>query len=241
VCGRKLQLETIYFGHEGVYRCTESHFARPRPEVAATNVRLEQLKALQFDVDGRTLRLGFGGLYNAYNLLAAYSAGLALGLEPQYLAEQMARVEAAFGRLERFEAGGRRLTLVLAKNPVGFNEALRGTVELAQARRLLIAINDRIADGRDVSWLWDVDFEMLAGHAETVVVSGTRAHDMAVRLKYAGLDGFATEPDLDRALDRLLTTAPGDEDAYALCTYTAMLDLRAVLVRRGWARPYWLT
>jgi UDP-N-acetylmuramyl tripeptide synthase len=131
--------------------------------------------------------------------------------------------------------------MMLAKNPTGFNEILRES-ERAHGRHFLVGLNDRIADGRDVSWICDVDFELLADRAELVVPSGTRAHDLAVRLKYAGVTGAEPpEPDLGRAVDRLIEGTPVGSDGYLLCTYTAMLDLRALLVRRGWLRPYWAT
>jgi lipid II isoglutaminyl synthase (glutamine-hydrolysing) len=131
--------------------------------------------------------------------------------------------------------------MMLAKNPTGFNELLRES-ERAHGRHFLIGLNDRIADGRDVSWIWDVDFELLAGRAEVVVPTGVRAHDLAVRLKYAGVAAAAPpEPDLGAALDRLIPAVPVGGEGFLLCTYTAMLDLRAELVRRGWLRPYWAT
>jgi lipid II isoglutaminyl synthase (glutamine-hydrolysing) len=102
-------------------------------------------------------------------------------------------------------------------------------------------INDRIADGTDVSWLWDANFEQLGGHVARVVVSGTRAEDMAVRLKYAGVDSsrIEIEPVLGAALDRVLAISPMDQPLYLLPTYTAMLELREELVRRGLVRPFW--
>jgi UDP-N-acetylmuramyl tripeptide synthase len=106
---------------------------------------------------------------------------------------------------------------------------------------MLVAINDKHADGTDVSWLWDADFERLAGHIAGVIVSGTRAADMAVRLKYAGVESerIAVEPDLARAVDAALARLPGGATLYALPTYTAMLELRSELARRGWVRPFW--
>ena len=106
---------------------------------------------------------------------------------------------------------------------------------------MLVAINDKHADGTDVSWLWDADFERLAGQVERAVVSGTRAEDMAVRLKYAGVEPgrIAVEPDPARALDSALERLPAGATLYALPTYTAMLDLRAELARRRWVRPFW--
>jgi UDP-N-acetylmuramyl tripeptide synthase len=148
---------------------------------------------------------------------------------------------AAFGRQERVEFRGRILNLVLSKNPAGFNETLRTSIDLANGTNFLIALNDRKADGTDVSWIWDVDFEHLKDKAQVVVPAGNRAHDLAVRLKYAGV--AATEPETDpgRALDLLVKVTKEGDIAHLLCTYTAMLDLRAELVRRGWAKPYWQT
>jgi len=182
-----------------------------------------------------------GGLYNVYNVVGAFAVGGALGLQPEYMAERLRTAAAAFGRQERFERDGRRFTMMLAKNPTGFNEILRES-ERAHGRHFLVGLNDRIADGRDVSWIWDVDFERLAGQADLVVPTGTRAYDLAVRLKYAGVAGSTPpEPDLDAAIDSLIDATPAGAEGYLLCTYTAMLDLRALLVRRGWLRPYWAT
>ena len=241
-CGSSLDFKTVYLGHEGIYACPRGDFARPKPAVAGRQVRLEGLDRVAMRVDRVELELPLGGLYNGYNLLAAYSVGLAVGLTPAYMAERLRQAVAAFGRLERFQADSKRLTLLLAKNPAGFNETLRNSLLLAGGRRFLIAINDRIADGRDVSWLWDVDFELLGGRAIQIVVTGTRAHDMAVRLKYGAVSGGERpQPNLERALDSFLEGLPDGEDGYLLCTYTAMLELRAILARRGWVRPYWRT
>jgi UDP-N-acetylmuramyl tripeptide synthase len=139
------------------------------------------------------------------------------------------------------EFSGRRLNLVLSKNPAGFNETLRSAVDLAQGTNFLIALNDRKADGTDVSWIWDVDFERLRGRSRTVIPAGNRANDMAVRLKYAEVKAGEPQTDPARALDQLIETTAEGETAHLLCTYTAMLDLRAELVRRGWAKPYWDT
>ncbi len=148
---------------------------------------------------------------------------------------------AAFGRFERIAVGDREILLLLIKNPAGANEAVRTLEEGGVPATLLIALNDRIADGRDVSWIWDVDFEPLLEHAEQIVVSGERAAELALRFTYAGFDPSQLEviPDLRQALDRgLELTAPGTALG-VLPTYTAMLDLRAIAVSRGLVRPFW--
>ncbi len=241
-CGSRLEFKHVYVGHDGDYACPAGDFRRPEHELSATGIELNGLDGIRFSVGGMPVSTALGGLYNAYNLLGAFAAGTALGLKPAYMAERLAGVAAAFGRQERFQHEGRRFTLMLAKNPAGFNEILREAERLGGGRHFLLGLNDRIADGRDVSWIWDVDFELLAGNrpAETLITTGDRAHDLALRLKYAGLKA-TLEVDLGRALDRLLRAVPAGSEGFILCTYTAMLDVRALLVRRGWLRPYWKT
>jgi lipid II isoglutaminyl synthase (glutamine-hydrolysing) len=240
-CGASLHFEAVYVGHDGVYECPNHDFARPKPKITAKHIKLEGFERLSADIDGTRIEIPLGGLYNCYNVLAAFVAGRTLGLEPTYISERLRAFRAAFGRQERMEFRGRNLNLVLSKNPAGFNETLRTAVELADGKNFLIALNDRKADGTDVSWIWDVDFEHLKGKARTVVPAGNRAHDMAVRLKYAEVDATEPETEAGRALDSLIKATNEGDTVHLLCTYTAMLDLRAELVRRGWAKPYWET
>ena len=240
-CGASLIFDAVYVGHDGIYRCPNGDFARPAPDLAASHIELHGFDSLALGVSGVRLELPLGGLYNCYNVLAAFATGLTLGLEPAYIADRLRGFRAAFGRQERMEFRGRNLNLVLSKNPAGFNESLRTAVDLADGDCFLIGLNDRRADGTDVSWIWDVDFERLRGRARVVVPAGNRAHDLAVRLKYAGVDAAAPETDPGRALDALINATPDGKIAHLLCTYTAMLDVRAELVRRGWAKPYWET
>jgi lipid II isoglutaminyl synthase (glutamine-hydrolysing) len=240
-CGTSLIFEAVYVGHDGVYRCPNGDFARPAPEITATHIQLDGFDGVVMTVAGQRLELPLGGLYNCYNVLAAYTTAVTIGLKPEYIAERLRNFRAAFGRQERMEFRGRNLNLVLSKNPAGFNETVRTAVDLAKGNSFLIALNDRKADGTDVSWIWDVDFERLKGKTRVVVPGGNRAHDLAVRFKYAGIEAAPPETDPGKALDALVKATPEGETAHLLCTYTAMLDLRAELVRRGWAKPYWET
>ena len=240
-CGSSLIFDAVYVGHDGVYRCPNNDFARPKPKLTASSIELNGFDSLSATIDGTRIDIPLGGLYNAYNVLAAFAAARTLGLEPKYIAERLRSFEAAFGRQERLEFRGRKLNLVLSKNPAGFNETLRTAVDLAHGTCFLIGLNDRRADGTDVSWIWDVDFEELKGKAKVVIPAGNRAHDLAVRLKYAEVPAEKPQTDPGKALDQLIKTTDEGDTAHLLCTYTAMLDLRAELVRRGWARPYWDT
>ena len=240
-CGTSLIFEAVYVGHDGVYRCPNGDFARPAPEITATHIQLDGFDGVVMTVAGHRLEFPLGGLYNCYNVLAAYTTAVTIGLKPEYIAERLRNFRAAFGRQERMEFRGRNLNLVLSKNPAGFNETVRTAVDLAKGNSFLIALNDRKADGTDVSWIWDVDFERLKGKTRVVVPGGNRAHDLAVRFKYAGIEAAPPETDPGKALDALVKATPEGETAHLLCTYTAMLDLRAELVRRGWAKPYWET
>jgi UDP-N-acetylmuramyl tripeptide synthase len=240
-CGASLKFEAVYVGHDGVYSCPNGDFARPKPDITATNITLDGFDSLAATIAGTRIEMPLGGLYNVYNVLAAFSAVQAVGLEPGYIADRLRSFQAAFGRQERIEFRGRHLILVLSKNPAGFNETVRTAVDLAKGREFIIGLNDRKADGTDVSWIWDVDFEQLKDKAQMVIPAGVRAHDLAVRLKYAGVKAEAPQTDPGKALDLLIKLTKEGDTVHLLCTYTAMLDLRAELVRRGWVPPYWQT
>jgi lipid II isoglutaminyl synthase (glutamine-hydrolysing) len=241
-CGHAYEYEAIYLGHLGRYRCPNCGRTRPEPQVAATEVTLEGMKGSRFTL--RTpggelpVHLPLPGLYNVYNALAAAATVLELGVPLATLGEALEGFGGAFGRVETIPIDGRRLSILLIKNPAGANEVLR-TLTLEEGDLdLWIALNDNTADGHDISWIWDADFEVLAGRARRVTCSGTRAEEMALRLKYAGIDAeLDVERDLAGSLDRALATAAG-EQVYALPTYTALLELRDLLADRGLAKRW---
>jgi lipid II isoglutaminyl synthase (glutamine-hydrolysing) len=244
-CGRPYDYEAAYVGHLGDYACRACGTARPSLDVAARSIRLDGVEGSSFQLavagETRQVALGLPGLYNVYNALAAASLALALGSGPDEIAEGLGRFRAAFGRFERIRVADKGVLLLLVKNPAGANEAIRTLLDGRPPRLALVALNDEIADGRDVSWIWDVDFEPLLASLEHVVVTGSRAHELALRFKYGGLDPAAieVEPELDRALDRGLALTPAGEELPVLPTYTAMLALRRIAADRGLVRPYW--
>ncbi|MBA2618067.1 MAG: DUF1727 domain-containing protein, partial [Rubrobacter sp.] len=249
-CGTPLDYSAVYMGHVGVYRCPKGDFARPEPAYRASRVRLEGARGSSFllstpKVEGQA-RVSLPGLYNVYNALAAAAVAGEAGVGFDDVVRGIGEFGGAFGRVERIEAGDREAFLLLIKNPVGFNEILRTFVTGADARNVLIAINDNDADGRDVSWLWDVDFEMLADaraagetDAAPFTVSGIRAGDMAVRLKYADLPVGEVIPDREKAIKAALKSTPPGETLYVLPTYTAMLEIRKSLSEMGYTHQFW--
>ena len=244
-CGTPYAYEAAYVGHLGAFGCSACGNARPPLDVAARAVTLDGLEGSSFDLvtrpGRRRVTLALPGLYNVYNALAAAALSLALGATLDDVEEGLARFRAAFGRFERIAVGDRTALLLLVKNPAGANEAIRTLVDGGAPTLAVVALNDDIADGRDVSWIWDVDFEPLAGSLERLVASGARAHELALRFKYGGLDPERIEviPDLERALDRGLELTPPGGELPVLPTYTAMLALRRIVGGRGLVRPYW--
>jgi len=244
-CGAAYTYERAFVGHLGHYSCPNCHADRPEPDIAAVEVSLEGMSGSA--VRARTpegelsFHLALPGLYNVYNAVAAVAATLRLGVDIETVARGLEAMKAVFGRVETIEVDGLPVSILLIKNPAGANEVLR-TLMLERDEAgldLWLALNDRIADGRDVSWVWDADFELLDGAVRSVVCAGTRAPEMAVRLKYAGwpTDVIAVEPDVGRSLEVALERARGH--LFALPTYTALLELRKLLAARGLAPHYW--
>ena len=176
-----------------------------------------------------------------YNALAAASLALNLGAQLDEIVAGIESFNAAFGRFERISVGDRGLLMLLIKNPAGANEAVRTIVDGRAPAVAVIALNDAIADGRDVSWIWDVDFEPLIPGLTRLVATGDRAAELALRFKYGGLEAGAIDvlPSLESALDRGLELTPPGGELVVLPTYTAMLALRRIVGDRGFVRPYW--
>lgn len=244
-CGRLYEYRLVTLGHMGHYRCPQCGVARPQPEVRGTRIRLHGANgaalALELGETAVNLSTVLPGLYNVYNATAAAAGALAMGLDPATIAQGLTAAAPAFGRGERVTIEGREAVFLLAKNPAGFNEVLRTVLIAGEAPVVLIAINDLIADGRDISWLWDVDFEILRDRARVIVVAGIRAEEMALRLKYAGVEAGRTvvEKDWWHALLRGCAALGDGERLYVLPTYTALLQIRDLLARKGYVSGFW--
>jgi lipid II isoglutaminyl synthase (glutamine-hydrolysing) len=244
-CGAPYVYDRAFVGHLGHYRCSNCDAGRPAPDVAATEIELHGISGSHVHVTTPMgdveIDLPLPGLYNVYNALAAITAGLRSGVTLERIRAGLESTRAVFGRVETIEVAGKPVSILLIKNPAGANEVLR-TLRLESTDGgidLWLALNDRIADGRDVSWIWDADFEILADSVRRVVCAGTRAPEMALRLKYAGWpeDSIEVVDPIPSSLDQAVATAP--DRLFALPTYTALLELRTLLAHRGLAADYW--
>ncbi len=247
-CGAPYTFDAVYLGHLGHYHCPSCGQRRPSPTVLARSVTLEGVRSARFQLstpEGEAeVKLALPGLYNVYNALAAAALAVALEIPLADIVAGLQGTRAAFGRAETVTVGGRETRILLVKNPAGANEVLRTLALEPGLHDVLGVLNDNTADGHDVSWIWDADFELLAGRVRRAVCSGTRAPELALRLKYAGVDPGRIEvvADLSRALERVAVNGL-EGGAYAplfvLPTYTAMLELRELLVRRGELESSW--
>jgi UDP-N-acetylmuramyl tripeptide synthase len=245
-CGTPLSYRLRLYAHLGHWACAQCGLARPRPDILVrvhadgeTGSRTLQVSGPMGDV---VVPAVLPGTYNAYNVGCAVAVAAALGLNAGAMAGGLASSRGAFGRMEAIAWQGQEIRLALVKNPAGFNQVLRAVAEDRRPKQVVVAINDRYADGRDVSWLWDVDLERWAPRvdAEMWYAAGTRAADMAVRLKYSGVPPSRIETvpgDPDQALTRANAHDPASV-LYVLPTYTAMMDIRARLERAGVVRSF---
>ena len=225
-CGERLNYAGVYLSHLGDYRCDRCEFSKPPLQIASA----EWPQILI-------------GVYNKYNTLAASLVAEEIGIPDATLRAAIADFRAAFGRAEDLNVDGVPVRILLSKNPVGTNETIRAVLERqakGESSVTLMVLNDRIPDGTDVSWIWDVDTEKLFASGSQFIVSGDRAYDMALRLQYSGhelpataLEKINVEPDLKAAIARALELTPAGETLHILPTYSAMLEVRQILVGRG--------
>jgi UDP-N-acetylmuramyl tripeptide synthase len=244
-CRSDLEYRYVYLSHMGDYSCPSCGFQRPRLDVAVTSLEVVGLDRTRMEIETSsgtlTLEIPQSGVHIAYNAAAAIAILVGLGVPLDHAAESLAAVGPAFGRLEKIDADGRDLLLAFAKNPTSYNTTLRALATEEEPRQLLIAASNTLVDGEDFGWLWDVDFETMAPKVERAVVSGTRADELANRLKYAGVpaDRLTIVEDRPAALDAALEALPPDRRLVVLTGYTPLIELRNEMTKRGWTGRYW--
>lgn len=248
LCSEKLDYDKIFFAHLGHYHCPTCHYKRPEPDVKLTGYQPGPGNKILLEIDlaGELIKFNtpLPGIYNIYNLMAAATCAKALKVPSENIVTALEKAVPAFGRMEFFKAAEKNITLALIKNPVGANEVLRTVISNEQESILLVAINDKIADGRDISWLWDVDFEKLLSVQKlfpAIYLSGLRAQEMAVRLKYAGFDQrkLRVDDDTGSALKHAINHHSEKANLFIMPNYTAMLEIRHTLNEMGLGKAYW--
>jgi UDP-N-acetylmuramyl tripeptide synthase len=222
-CGHPLDYKGVYLSHLGDYHCPSCGFSKS-----------------QLAVDSREWPQILIGIYNKYNTLAAGLVAKEIGIDIPTIYDTVKNFRAAFGRAEELDVNGKHVRILLSKNPVGMNETIRAVNDLQKnggASTKLLVLNDRTPDGTDVSWIWDVDTEKLVASGGTIVVSGDRVYDMALRLRYSETNGqnnfkLIVKEDLKEAIATALEHTPGNETLHILPTYSAMLEVRGLLTGR---------
>lgn len=244
-CGGEIKYDYVYLSHLGQYRCLRCGFARPELNVSASEIDFKGVEGSSLVVgfdqgESRIVNINLPGLYNAYNALAAMAAVDYYEIEIELIVDVFSQVKPAFGRFEEIVLDGRKVYLMLSKNPSGFNQLFRTILDGSDVINLVFVLNDNYADGRDVSWIWDVDFEKLVGRVNWVGLSGLRAQDMMLRLKYAGLDlsKIGIEQNYHQLVDDIIAS-PALGPVFVLATYTGMLDFRSEMQKRGLVSGFW--
>jgi UDP-N-acetylmuramyl tripeptide synthase len=244
-CRADLKYRFVYLSHMGDYSCPACGFARPKLDVAVTSLEVVGLAKTLCEIktpSGRLrLEIPQSGVHIAYDAAAAIAILVGLGVPLDHAAESLASVGPAFGRLEKIDADGKTIILAFAKNPTSYNTTLRALATEEEPRQLLIAASNTLVDGEDFGWLWDVDFESMAPRVDRVIISGTRADELANRLHYAGVPSAKMQIVEDRraALTEAFALLPPGSRLVVLSGYTPLIELRNDMRRRGWTGRYW--
>ncbi|MGN1116217.1 MAG: MurT ligase domain-containing protein [Candidatus Ornithomonoglobus sp.] len=225
ICGRELEFDYYHYSQLGSFRCPSCGYKRPRPDYDITNVSLKT--PIRFSINGKPMEVNYKGFYNIYNLAAVYAAMDAAGEGTDDFGRLLEGYKPQIGRMQEFDFN-KPVVLSLSKNPAGFNQAI-STVNTDERRKdVIIAINDLANDGRDVSWLWDVDFHKIKDdNLNTLTTTGIRVYDISLRFKYAGIDVDMMTDSMKDAVVKALST--DSEVVYVLVNYTALYPTEGVL------------
>jgi UDP-N-acetylmuramyl tripeptide synthase len=235
----------VTYGHLGGFRCPKCGYARHPADVAVTDIaeRTADRTSVVMSIRGekRVVSINLPAIYNVYNAAGAVAAVLEMGIPADTAVSALGKFKCGFGRMEKFDIGRAGARMMLVKNPAGCNQVLDFLREISDEFVLVVCLNDRDADGTDISWVWDADFEKLAGlgrRMERAAVSGDRAEDMLLRLKYAGVpeEKLTLEKDYEKLSDFI---AAQEKTVFIMPTYTAMLELREHLIKRTGGAEFW--
>ena len=249
-CGKKIIHNLLYYAHIGKWQCSHCDNMRKQPDIIATNIQLSN-NGIRFNLksnsDSRFFESSSIGLFSVYNAIAAFSALIKLGINLEYIHDSFKVNHQIFGRQESFIIKERKIKLFLVKNPAGLDQVIDALMQKKhihenqnqQKINLLFALNSRIEDGKDVSWIYDADFETLTSGVGNLVVSGERLHDLALRFVIAGASNFEVEQNIKKALSAIISKSEQGSDIYLLLTYSAMMDYRKYIAKISGRKPFW--
>ena len=244
-CKSEYVYDYVTYGHLGSYRCPKCGYCRPQTDVAVAKVVSSDAEqstvVFRIGEEEYEAKINLPGGYNIYNACAAMAAGQAMGLDAATTAKSLSEFACGFGRMEKFEIGGTDVRMILIKNPAGCNQVLNFLTQIREPFVFAACLNDRAQDGKDVSWIWDVDFERLCEMGDTlreIYVSGVRADDMALRFAYAGFptDRIHVVKDYKALCEQ---SASHKLPVYMMPTYTAMLALRQTISKAYGYKNFW--
>tara|TARA_Y100001936_G_scaffold70691_2_gene69810 strand:+ start:1062 stop:2432 length:1371 start_codon:yes stop_codon:yes gene_type:complete len=244
-CSAPLSYKHVTLSHMGDWKCENCNLTRPQLDFEVSQIRLYGLNRSEFTIYGKSgfheISSTMPGLHNVYNALAAFSAASELGIDHGEIAASISQTVAAFGRTEKVIINDREIHILLAKNPAGANANIDTLLLHPGPLHLCVLLNDRVADGRDVSWIWDVDYERVLNRVKTLHVGGERSYDLALRFLYGGFEKelIQVTDSIPELLDSLVSSTPNDSKIFVLPSYTAMLDLRDHLVKRNATHAFW--
>lgn len=228
ICGGKQWYNYYHYSQLGDYECTECDFKRPKPDVEATNVDLSGGN-IKFEINSQKMVLNYRGFYNIYNMIAVYAALKSIGINTDNFSLLLKSYKPQIGRMEEIVLDGKPVILNLAKNPAGFNQAIGTVLTDGRKKDVIIAINDNANDGRDVSWLWDVDFEKVYNETvNTLTCTGKRLYDISLRFKYSDVNVDTVTPDMKGAIESTLKT--DTKVVYILVNYSAMYTTEDIML-----------
>jgi UDP-N-acetylmuramyl tripeptide synthase len=246
-CKSPYEYDYRVFAHLGAFRCTACGYKRKSPDVFADDIKLyPESSTITLGIAGEktSAKIALPGAYNIYNALSAAAAASEIGIKTRDILSALASFESGFGRMERLKLDGTDVNMILVKNPAGLNQVINFLSNDRAAKKIVMILNDNFADGTDISWIWDANFEKIVSFSEYIedlYVTGTRAEELALRLKYAGydVDKIIIEKEFAAVIEVIIPENKHNTPVYILPTYTAMFDFRKALAKKYKIRKFW--
>ncbi|MGN1419995.1 MAG: MurT ligase domain-containing protein [Eubacterium sp.] len=234
------------YGHLGGFVCSKCGYKRPEPDFAVTSVeelgKDHSIVVADFKGSKNIIKVNIGGAYNVYNAVGCAAALSSIGIDEKTVISAIEHFSGAFGRMEQFKSGDNNINVILVKNPAGFSQTMSFLTKVEEDFSLFISLNDNGADGRDISWIWDVDFADIfkKQNVKEIYVCGKRCYDMAIRVKYEGTNGREIKVIENEDYHKLLDIAVNQgRDVYIVPTYTSMMAMRPIIAKRLGGKEFW--